>query len=57
MKTTAHNWLSPKEAAWELNTTPAVIRRSIQRGDMPCVKLSARTFRIPRSAIEAEQRS
>jgi excisionase family DNA binding protein len=53
MTTTRDKWLSPKQAAHELNTTPAVIRRSIQRGEIPCLRLSARTFRIPASALKA----
>jgi len=54
MNTTHDKWLSPQQAAQELGVSKAIIYRSIQRDDLPHIRLSARTFRIPRSAIETE---
>jgi excisionase family DNA binding protein len=48
-------WLSPKEAARELRVSKAIVLRSIELGVLPHVRLSQRTFRIPRSAISTEK--
>ncbi len=56
MKTSEDKWLSPQQAAQELGVSPAIIYRSVQRDDLPHIRLSARTIRIPRSAIDPEKR-
>jgi excisionase family DNA binding protein len=57
MTTTVSNtsYLAPKEAARLLGVGVSTIHRACASGALPSVRLSARTLRIPRSAIEPEK--
>ena len=49
----AAEYLSVSEVAHLPRLTPLTVYRSIQRGDLPALRLSAHgTLRVPRSALE-----
>jgi excisionase family DNA binding protein len=50
-------FLTPKELAHELGVTPAVVYRSVERGELPHIRLLPRgAIRIPRSVLDPEPR-
>lgn len=46
-------WLTVSEAAERLRVGPATVRRYIDQGRLPSIRLSARAYRIDRAAFEA----
>ena len=54
MQTTQDKWLSSRRAKRLWLVSKAIIYRSIQRDELAHIRLSARTIRIPRTALETE---
>ena len=48
----ATKYLTPKEAAIELEVSPASVVRWVRDGLIPALRLGHRTIKIPRTAIE-----
>lgn len=48
-------YLTPAEAADELRVSTDTVRRLIESGELPALRVSARLIRIPRPAFEVFQ--
>jgi len=48
----ATKYLTPKEAAIELEVSPTSVVRWVRDGLIPAIRIGHRTIKIPRTAIE-----
>lgn len=49
----ANQWLTVRQVAAELGVHPETVYDAIRRGNLPAVRLSRRTIRVSRAALEA----